>query len=113
MNLKGGYIIDEIFNAFINKQGIESFEDAIEEFSKVCCYELVGVEDFQLNESTENLNKQILIAYNIVNRGNPTRASGLGDISSISMPVFDRTQTPPAFLGVIGMDLLIDKLKTF
>ncbi len=75
MNLKGGYIIDEIFNAFINKQGIESFEDAIEEFSKVCCYELVGVEDFQLNESTENLNKQILIAYNIVNRGNPTRAS--------------------------------------
>lgn len=75
MNLKGGYIIDEIFNSFISKRGIENFEDAIIEFSKVCCYELVGEEDFQLNESTENLNKQILLAYNIVNRGNPTRAS--------------------------------------
>lgn len=75
MNLKGGYIIDEIFNAFISKRGIENFEDAIEEFSKVCCYELIGIEDFQLNESTVNLNKQILIAFNIVNRGNPTRAS--------------------------------------
>jgi len=75
MNLKGGYIIDEIFNSFISKRGIEDFDKALEEFSKVCCYELEGVEDFQLNESTENLNKQILIAYNIVNRGSPTRAS--------------------------------------
>ena len=75
MNLKGGYIIDEIFNSFIEKRQIEDFESAINVFSKHCCYELVGVEDFQLNENTENFNKQILVAYNIVNRGNPTRAS--------------------------------------
>ena len=29
------------------------------------------------------------------------------------MPVFDRTQTSPVFLGVVGMDLLVDKLKNF
>jgi ATP-dependent DNA helicase RecQ len=75
MNLKGGYIIDEIFSIFLEKRNLEDFDKAIEEFSKVCCFELSGVEDFQLNESAENLNKQILVAFNIVNRGNPTRAS--------------------------------------
>jgi len=50
MKLKGGYIIDEIFNSFISKRGIEDFDKAIEEFSKVCCYKLEGVEDFQLSE---------------------------------------------------------------
>lgn len=75
MNLKGGYIIDEIFSLFLENRNLEEFDKAIEEFSKVCCFELNGVEDFQLNESAENLNKQILVAFNIVNRGNPTRAS--------------------------------------
>jgi superfamily II DNA helicase RecQ len=75
MNLKGGYIIDEIFDAFINKRGVEDFDKAINEFSNHCFFELQGIEEFQLSDTTENLNKQLLIAYNIVNRGNPTRAS--------------------------------------
>lgn len=75
MNLKGGYIIDEIFNLFVDKRQLEDFDSAIEEFSKHCHFELVGLEDFELNERTADLNKQLLIAYNIVNRGNPTRAS--------------------------------------
>lgn len=75
MNLKGGYIIDEIFDAFINNRGVEDFDKAINEFSNLCFFELQGIEEFQLSDTTENLNKQLLIAYNIVNRGNPTRAS--------------------------------------
>ena len=63
MNLKGGYIIDEIFNLFIEKRKIEEFDKAIEEFSKLCYFELVGIEidlEKEMNEIILEIPSQFL-----------------------------------------------------
>ncbi len=73
--LQAGYLIDEIFDLFFKQKGYEDFEKAIAEFSKFCYFELSGLEEFELNENTESFDKVLLIAYNIINRGTPTRAS--------------------------------------
>lgn len=75
MKLQGGYIIEEIFDLLCMQTEFESIEAKIQNFSKYCAFELYGLEDYELSESTENLNKILLTAYNILNRGNPTRAS--------------------------------------
>jgi len=74
MKLKGGYIIDEIFEIVTRQLLIEDFEKGIELFSGFCHFELQGS---SLNEVTETdgIEKQLLVAYNIINRGSPTRAS--------------------------------------
>lgn len=75
MHLQAGYILDEVFELYYKQKGYEDFEKAIAEFSKLCYFELAGLEEFELNENTERLDKTLLIAYNIINRGTPTRAS--------------------------------------
>jgi len=72
---QAGYLIDEVFDLFFKQKGYEDLEKAIAEFSIFCYFELAGLEDFELNESTESFDKVLLIAYNIINRGTPTRAS--------------------------------------
>lgn len=75
MYLKSGYIIDEIFDLYFENLGYTEFDKALEEFSRFCSFELLGVEDYKLNIDSEKSENLILLAYNIINRGNPTRAS--------------------------------------
>lgn len=75
MKLQGGYIIDEIFDLLYVQTEFESIEAQIQKFNKYCTFELYGFEYNEFLESTDNLNKSLLTAYNILNRGNPTRAS--------------------------------------
>jgi len=35
-------------------------------------------------------------------------SSGLGEMSTCSIPVYDRTVNPPLFLGVLGIDVMMD-----
>ena len=75
MKLQGGYIIDEIFNLIYKRKSYDNYETAIQEFSKYCIFELRGLEEYELSVETQNLDKTLLTVYNIINRGNPTRAS--------------------------------------
>ena len=75
IKLKAGYIIDEIFELFYKQKKFEDFEEAINEFTSYCYFKLDGFNNDLIKENTDELDKSLLVAYNIINRGTPTRAS--------------------------------------
>jgi len=69
---KAGYVIEEIFNLYSSKTQNDDFEKTLLDFQKHCYFQINGIDDFELNE---NPDKILSVAFNIVNRGTPTRAS--------------------------------------
>ena len=74
LQLKAGYVIDELFHEILKSNENLDFENLNNEFSNLCYFSIEG-----LNEKTdiEDIfqNKILLVAYNIITRGSPTRAS--------------------------------------
>jgi hypothetical protein len=75
VKLKAGYIIDEIFNHVYMSGEFEDFEKAVALFSESCYFDLIGFEEFEWKDNQDIIDKQLLLAYNIISRGSPTRAS--------------------------------------
>lgn len=75
MILKAGYIIDEVFHQVFKARDYEGFEDTVAMFSKHCYYEFSGSDEPSIDENTEGLDKHLLVAYNLISRGTPTRAT--------------------------------------
>ncbi len=69
---KAGYVIEEAFNLYSSKTQNDDFENTLLDFQKLCYFQINGIDDFELNE---NPDKILSVAYNIVKRGTPTRAS--------------------------------------
>jgi superfamily II DNA helicase RecQ len=72
ITFKAGYIIDEIFK-LCREQTKEEFEKSLDNFEKCCYYKVDGIceEDLMFN----NPDQFLAVAFNIVNRGTPTRAN--------------------------------------
>ncbi len=76
MRLIGGYVIDEVFKLIYDQVKFESYEKAILHYSKLCHFNLEGIhESFKVNLQDGIESSVLLVAFNIINRGNPTRAS--------------------------------------
>ena len=69
---KAGYVIEEVFNLYSSKTQNDDFENTLLDFQKLCYFQINGIDDYELNE---NPDKILSVAYNIVKRGTPTRAS--------------------------------------
>ena len=69
---KAGYVIEEVFNLYSSKTQNDDFENTLLDFQKLCYFQINGIGDFELNE---NPDKILSVAFNIVKRGTPTRAS--------------------------------------
>ena len=75
MQLKAGYIIDEIFQQYSNIKQNVAFEDLVNEFTNHCAFEIKYLENVRLDELQKEPNKIYAVVYNLVTRGVPTRAN--------------------------------------
>jgi superfamily II DNA or RNA helicase len=100
ITLKAGYIIDEIFELVkVHQQDGQNDDFAItlDGFERFCYCQIDGIDVEHFSNTNEN--SIFTVVYNIVNRGNPTRAS-LKICDSI-LPQYGYSQTKDDVLGNI------------